>query len=365
MNHVDLRKAALGIASRDRLSLAVEGGSLGANLANIIARSSPADGNFLLIGTSTPKLLSALWTICSAQKCALNHHDPDRSGPEIAFAPDGIRQLEAALPWCLRTARTQADSLLQNENIKSYSMLMEVLERINRAGQEKPLVQSESMDVVVVDMMINRLDHSKFELLLQEAFRVLKREGILHIVAMVADEPLEETEDLRFGTWQARQLPLEKNAAEIVAHVGFHGITYHLAQDRPVRTVHGVEIRAVVLEAYKGKQGTCYDQGHAVIYRGPWSEVADDDGHRYQRGARTAVCGKTYKLLTRQPYRDSFIGIEPYVTIPLEQAPVFDCNTPSLRDPAVSKGRVSVFDQDAAQKQSATNSSCCGEEGCC
>lgn len=365
MNHVNLRNAALGIASRDKLSLTVDGGGLGSNIANIIMNSSPTANNLLIVGTSTPKLLTVLGALCYAQKCSLKHHDPDRVSTETGTAIDELHQLEAASPWCLRTARSQADSLLQNENINSYAALMDILERIERAGQENPLVPSDSMHIVVVDMMINRLDHSKFDLLLQEASRVLKREGVLHIVAMVADEPLQETQDIRFGTWEATNFPLEEYAAEIITRAGFHGITYNLAQDRPVRTVDGVEIRAVVLEAYKGKEGPCFDQGHAVVYRGPWSEVADDDGHRYRRGARTAVCEKTYKLLSRQPYRDSFIGIEPYVTVPLEQAPLFDCNTPSLRDPAVTKGRISVFDQAVTQKQFASGSSCSGEDGCC
>ena len=116
-----------------------------------------------------------------------------------------------------------------------------------------------------------------------------------------------------------------------------------------------VEIRALVLEAYKGKEGTCLDQGHAVVYRGPFSSVTDDDGHEYVRGERIAVCGKTFEILTRGPYGEHFQAIEPYWEVPADKAPLFDCSTPRLRDPTVTKGIVSVGSTD----------DCCGDEGCC
>ena len=40
-----------------------------------------------------------------------------------------------------------------------------------------------------------------------------------------------------------------------------------------------------------------------LIYRGPFREVVDDDGHVLRRGVRTAVCEKTFGLraLIRHP----------------------------------------------------------------
>ena len=87
---------------------------------------------------------------------------------------------------------------------------------------------------------------------------------------------------------------------------GFHGIRMLARQGEPWRTVEGIEFRSVTVEAFKGKQGPCFDHGEAVIYRGPFREVLDDDGHRLPRGARIAVCRKTFELYSTAPYREHF-----------------------------------------------------------
>lgn len=75
--------------------------------------------------------------------------------------------------------------------------------------------------------------------------------------------------------------------------------------------------------------------GHAVIYRGPYAEVRDEEGHIYPRGERIAVCARSYRLLTEGPYRDDFIGIAPAVL----GEPTPWCAPPATRrDPAVTKG---------------------------
>src|SRR5437667_125437 len=115
---------------------------------------------------------------------------------------------------------------------------------------------------------------------------------------------------------------------------------------------------SVTVEAFKGKQGACFERNQAVIYRGPFKEVLDDDNHRMERGKRYAVCDKTYGLYKKPPYRDFFEFIDPIVDVPLEQAKPFDCSRTSLRHPKESKG----------QNYNATieaNSKCCDGSSCC
>ena len=143
-----------------------------------------------------------------------------------------------------------------------------------------------------------------------------------------------------------------------MAAAGFYGLRFEYLSAEPVDRIAGVELRAVVLRAYKGKEGVCLDQGHAVMYPGPWSAVEDDDGHRYVRGERTAVCAKTYGLLMRAPYAGSLIGLNPPTLLPLEDAPQFDCNTPALRDIAVTRG-------ERAANGGVPAAGACGPDGCC
>src|SRR5205814_5046716 len=102
--------------------------------------------------------------------------------------------------------------------------------------------------------------------------------------------------------------------------------------------VSGIEFRSVTVAAYKGKHGPCLDQKHAVMLRGPWKRAEDDDGHVFARGARTAVCEKTFRLMARAPYRDHVELIEPATLVPLEAAPPFACTGEAVRDPWDTKG---------------------------
>jgi len=77
----------------------------------------------------------------------------------------------------------------------------------------------------------------------------------------------------------------------------------------------------------------------AVIYKGPFREVLDDDGHRMRRGERYAVCDKTFRLYQQEPYRQHFVPVEPLEPVPLDSAPPFDCTRTALRHPRETKGQ--------------------------
>jgi hypothetical protein len=112
--------------------------------------------------------------------------------------------------------------------------------------------------------------------------------------------------------------------------------------------------------AYKGKEGPCFDHKQAVIYRGPFREVKDDDGHVLRRGARTAVCEKTFRILSREPYRSHVEPIEPRVPVVPEEAPPFPCAKGALvRDPRETKGA------DYRVTTEPTGAVCAPGGGCC
>jgi arsenite methyltransferase len=94
-----------------------------------------------------------------------------------------------------------------------------------------------------------------------------------------------------------------------------------------------------------------------VIYRGPWKQVLDDDGHLLRRGERAAVCAKTYKLLTAAPYLAEIIPVPPRVEIPEAERALFDCSRTTPRHPRESKGLEYRVTTEA--------SACCEPERCC
>lgn len=205
---------------------------------------------------------------------------------------------------------------------------------------ERPLVADESIDVAVSNCVLNLVADRDKRSLFDEIFRVLRRGGRAVISDIVADEEVPERLKKDGELWSGciSGAFQEAKLLEAFADAGFHGIEILERDEKPWRTVEGIEFRAVTIRAFKGKQGPCWDHEQAVIYRGPWSEVKDDDGHTLRRGAPMAVCEKTFRLYTREPYTRDIIPVPPRVVVDAAQAKPFDCSRDAVRHPRETKG---------------------------
>ena len=199
--------------------------------------------------------------------------------------------------------------------------------RRGRIQDLAPVVAEQSIDVVVSNCVLNLVGTDEKERLFGEIFRVLRRGGRAVISDIVADADIPARLQEDPGLWSGCVSGAMREDRFLMAFeaAGFHGIHILERQAHPWRVVEGIELRSVTIVAYRGKQGPCLDQGHAVIYRGPFRQAEDDDGHLYRRGVRTAVCEKTFHLLASAPYRDHFERITPAGAVPLDAAPLFPC----------------------------------------
>jgi len=207
--------------------------------------------------------------------------------------------------------------------------------------QDLSMIESDSIDVVVSNCVLNLVDPADKPRMFAEIFRVLKRGGRAAISDIVSDEDipahLRADESLWSGCVSGALREDELLAAFDTA--GFHGMSIASWTDAPWQTVEGIEFRSVTVQAWKGKQGACWDHNQAVIYKGPFKTVLDDDGHSYPRGLRVAVCQKTFELLRSGPYAASFAFLEPLCAINVGEAPAFPCVTETLlRPPRATKG---------------------------
>ncbi len=206
---------------------------------------------------------------------------------------------------------------------------------------KRPLVASDSVDVVVSNCVLNLVEPKSKRMLFDEIFRVLTKGGRAVICDILSDEavPDEMQNDAELWSGCISGALTEEGFLAAFESAGFYGIQI-LKRDRdPWRTVQGIEFRSVTVEAFKGKQGVCFERNQAVIYRGPFKEVLDDDNHRMERGRRYAVCDKTYNLYKKAPYREFFELVDPIVDVPLSEAKPFDCSRTSLRHPKETKGQ--------------------------
>lgn len=226
--------------------------------------------------------------------------------------------------------------------------------------QDHSLIEDDSVDCVVSNCVLNLVRQEDRKMLFAELFRVLKRGGRAAISDIVSDEtvPEEMKRDPELWSGCLSGAFREDEFLKAFAKAGFYGIEIAKRAKEPWQTINGIEFRSVTIVAYKGKQGPCLERNQAVIYRGPFQHVTDDDGHIYHRGQRIAVCDKTYQLLSRAPYEGLFDAVEPRVSVPLDAAGSFNCNRANLRDPRETKGNEYEATTDSAGP-------CCGSEADC
>lgn len=202
-----------------------------------------------------------------------------------------------------------------------------------RQRQEQPLIPDQSVDLVISNCVLNLVDDRDKPQLVREIFRVLKPGGRAAIADIVADEPvpahLKQDPELWSGCLSGAFQEQEFLRAFVEA--GFASVCLDKWSPAPWRVVEGIEFRAVTLLALKGDGRECLDRGHAVIYRGPYAEIRDEEGHVFPRGERMAVCERTFRFLTEGPFKKDFIGIEP----PALAEPRPWCAPAGTRRPAV------------------------------
>jgi ubiquinone/menaquinone biosynthesis C-methylase UbiE len=222
-----------------------------------------------------------------------------------------------------------------------------------------PLIASESVDVVVSNCVLNLVEAKAKRQLFDEIFRVLKIGGRAVISDIVSDEevPAHLQNDAELWSGCISGALTEEGFLQAFSDAGFYGIQILKRDEQPWQTVEGIEFRSVTIEAFKGKQGPCVERNQAVIYKGPFREILDDDNHRMERGKRYAVCDKTYNIYRKAPYAASFEFIEPLTPVPVNEAKPFDCSRTALRHPKETKGHDYTATTEASQ--------CCDGGSCC
>jgi arsenite methyltransferase len=250
----------------------------------------------------------------------------------------------------LRTDLDQVELWLNENPIQTVEDLGK-LNAFRSKFDNAPMVADESVDVVVSNCVLNLVGAENRQQLFAEIFRVLKKGGRAAISDIVSDETVPEhmANDPELWSGCISGAMREDEFLAAFEDAGFYGAEFAVYTDEPWQTVEGIEFRSVTVQAWKGKQGVCWDCNQAVIYKGPYKSVLDDDGHTYPRGVRVAVCEKTFNILKAGPYADHFVYVEPLEAIAVADAKLFDCAPPAtpqagwgagvaVRDPRDSKG---------------------------
>ncbi|NEP07454.1 MAG: methyltransferase domain-containing protein [Okeania sp. SIO2G4] len=238
--------------------------------------------------------------------------------------------LDIVEQWLMANPITSIDALAAFES------------ECNALRKEQPLIPDNSVDVVISNCVLNLVRPQDKEKLFSEIYRVLKRGGRAIISDIVCDE--DPTPDIindpELWSGCIAGAFREDVFLKMFEEAGFYGVEILKRQEKPWQVIDGIEFNSVTVRAFKGKEGECLERNQAVIYKGPWKQVVDDDGHTLYRGQRMAVCDKTFKIYTDQngPYYQDFLPVEPYTDIPLNSAQQFDCRRSKNRHPKETKG---------------------------
>ena len=251
------------------------------------------------------------------------------------------------------------DAELKRRPINDAASFLAADELAQELRVKSPLVPNDSMDVVVSNCVLNLVEPHAKRQLFEEIFRVLRLGGRAVISDIVSDEAVPEhlQNDPELWSGCISGALTEEGFLAAFSDAGFYGVQILKRDEQPWQTVEGIEFRSVTIEAFKGKQGPCVERNQAVVYKGPFREVLDDDNHRMERGRRYAVCDKTYNIYRKAPYSAFFEFIEPLTPVPIQEANPFDCSRTSLRHPKETKGRDYNVTTDASQ--------CCDGGTCC
>ena len=159
----------------------------------------------------------------------------------------GVDMTPEVLEVARRNAPIVADRL-GFANVEFREGLIQILE---------PIVESESVDMVVSNCVLNLVDTDSRQQLFTELHRVLRDGGRAVISDIVSDEevPLQMQQDEELWSGCISGAFTEPGFLEAFEVAGFYSVRVLERQSEPWRTVGGINFRSVTLEAFKDEEG--------------------------------------------------------------------------------------------------------------
>ena len=238
---------------------------------------------------------------------------------------------------------------LDEHNIKTHDDLKQLSTWKTNQRKQQPLIKDNTIDLVISNCVLNLVDDDQKQQLVNEIYRVVKPGGRIAISDIVSDETIPEhlKQDGELWSGCISGAFQEQEMLAMFKQVGFRALSYDKWGNEPWQVIENIEFRSVTLTAVKPQGDQSIDKGHAVIYKGNYNQVEDDEGNIFPRGERIAVCERTYKFCTEGPYNDDFIGITPAE----EKTASAFCAPPLTKRPA--------SETKGSQYKNQTTQSCC------
>ncbi len=205
------------------------------------------------------------------------------------------------------------EEYLSAQPVKNTADLQTLLARQTEQRRREPLIADKSVTLVISNCVLNLVAEADRKQMISEIFRVLTPGGRVAISDIVADEPVPEAlkDDPELWSGCISGAFQEKDFLDAFVDAGFVSVAYDKWDSAPWQVVDGIEFRSVTLIASKPNNEADYDGGHAVLYKGPYAQIEDDQDIVYPRGERIAVSKCRYDALILNSDANDFIGFEP------------------------------------------------------
>jgi catechol 2,3-dioxygenase-like lactoylglutathione lyase family enzyme len=162
-----------------------------------------------------------------------------------------------------------------------------------------------ALDEVRLEGSFNVLvEPARLDALLAEVSRVLRPGGRVAVHGLVGDRPCPGTPGLPGPASLVQRVPVETEPLEALRRAGFGGLFYEKLGDLHCFGVNGVELREMRLVGWK-PAGASWPRVD-VVYKGPFEQVADEDGTVFRRGEQVAVGWAQAERLRLGPAADQF-----------------------------------------------------------
>ena len=166
-------------------------------------------------------------------------------------------------------------------------------------------VEDGSIDLIISNCVINLAPEKRK--VFHEMFRVLRPGGRFTISDIVSEHPVPNylNHDVeKWGNCLSGALQLGDYVSGMI-EAGFLGI--HQIRSIPWQEIDGIHFLSITLTGYKLPAAVEPNGVRFATLRGPFSQVVDELGQRYQRGVPQAVNARTVQLLKTPAFEALFL----------------------------------------------------------
>ena len=226
-------------------------------------------------------------------------------GDKVEFKKGHIQDLALSIDDV--EARLKAEPVTTAEQLNRFEHWKQ------RQRKQSPMIADNSVSLVISNCVLNLVDKQHRRQMIQEIYRTLKPGGRVAISDIISDETVPQSlqDDPTLWSGCISGAFQEQEFLQAFVDAGFVAVAYDKWDDQPWQVVQDIEFRSATLVAVKPSHEHLYDAGQAVIYKGPYLQVADDLGNVYLRGQRIAVSRRTFEVVKNGPYGNDFVCVEP------------------------------------------------------